>query len=629
MLAPAIRRSRTPSRWWLGRAGHWLGICLLTANVGLAEESVSQRRAELDAQFQEQLNELGHRCDQLGLDDAARVTRAWMIPRDPSKHYFFLVPDTDMAKPALDAPEVAQQWYGKFRQIRSSQASSLWQLARDALAAERPELAYRLLYEVLREDPDFQEARRVLGYRRINNAWRNSSASVRVSRGRKPHPEFGWRAGTYWTLESEHYQVETNHRQQDAAELAQHLEQLHCVWRQQFLPFWTNTAELRRTWQGAARSRRAGKKLRVVFFRNHQEYVAHLQRVEPRIGITLGIYRHPERTAYFYGGSGHVAATWRHEATHQLFHETLRASEDVGVANNFWVIEGVALYMESLELRGDYCTLGGIDASRLQYARYRALNERFYLPLGQLVVMRRRRMQESEDIRLLYSQAAGLTHFMMHDGDGSYRRALSDYLEAVYKEQDYPGTLSELVGEPLSELDSKYQTFLQVTDKDLQLLQPRRGLSTLVLGHTSVTDAGLAHLEGMADLQWLDLAHCNITDQTVRRLRIAFELRQLNLEHTQITSAALETLGNLRNLESLDLSHTRITDDGLIHLAGLTTLTELWLTGTRITDAGLVHLCGMKGLQTLDVAGTQVTATAVQQLHERLPSLKKSETENP
>jgi hypothetical protein len=363
----------------------------------------------------------------------------------------------------------------------------------------------------------------------------------------------------------------------------------------------------------------------VVFFRHRDEYVKHLRVAEPRIGITLGFYLQPERTAYFFGGPDDLAATWRHEATHQLFHETLRTSGDVGVTANFWIVEGVALYIESLASHAGYCTLGGLDADRLQYARYRALNEGFYVPLEELASMSRPAIQEAENIRRLYSQAAGLTHFLMHYDGGRYRPAMIDYLRMVYAGRDDAGSLSRLVGAPLATLDDQYSQFLQVTDDDLAHLAHRRGLSKLSLGHTAVTDAGLAHLDTISDLQWLDLAGCAITDETIHRLRGARQLRELSLEHTKITDAALDTVGRLSGLEQLDLSYTPVTDEGLAQLAGLTKLMDLWLTGTQITDAGLAHLHRMKDLGMLEVSDTRVTPHGVQQLQRRLPSLKTAD----
>ena len=359
--------------WCHRRSIGWLGrvLCLVVPWVcGIAvvpercrgEDDFVRRRGELDARFLEQLEALASRCDRLGLGDAARVTRAWSVHRNPDKYYAFLVPDRDAVELGADAAKVREQWYAKFREIRAQRAEALWQLAGNALAAGRGQLAYGLSHEVLREDPDHQLARQALGYRRQNGTWRGPLSPPRLWRGRQRHPQFGWPARQYWLLETEHYRVETDDDRQAAVELAQVLEDLHAVWRQLFLPLWMNSSQLHEAWRTSGVFPTPGRSHRVVLFRDRDQYIKRLARVEPQIDITLGIYRHAERTAYFYGGPENLTDTWRHEATHQLLHEIMNATQDVGSAGNFWIVEGIALYMESLQRVDDYCTLGGFDA---------------------------------------------------------------------------------------------------------------------------------------------------------------------------------------------------------------------------------------------------------------------------
>jgi hypothetical protein len=524
--------------------------------------------------------------------------------------------------PAPDEPKAAREWYVEFRALRAEHAERLWQLARDALDSGRLDLAYQWAHEVLHQDPDHEAARKFLGHRRQGGAWAKTASRLAVRRERQRHPRLGWPPRQYWTIDSQHFQVITNDSRQAGIELAEHLEELHTVWRQLFVGFWASQSELARAWD---QSRPAPFPTRpkhvVVLFGNRQQYVKHLEAAEPLIGISQGYYFAPERLAYFYSGADELVATWRHEATHQLFQEILDADDGVGLHANFWVVEGIALYMQSLERYGDYCTLGGIDAERLQDARYRALNEEFYVPLGQVVSMGREAIQEDERIGRLYSQFAGMTHLLMHYDHQRYRSVLIDYLRAVYAGADHAGTLAQLSGEATSSFDAMYHDFLQVSDEDLAHLSDRLELSKLSLGHTSVSDAGLAHLAQLPNLQWLDLSHCNVTDKGISHLRSAVKLRDLSLERTKISNAALDTVRNFRELEKLDLAYTAITDEGLAPLADLKKLKELWLTGTPITDAGLVHLEGLKSLETLEVTGTRITPGGMRQRQQKLPSL--------
>jgi hypothetical protein len=286
-----------------------------------------------------------------------------------------------------------------------------------------------------------------------------------------------------------------------------------------------------------------------VLFRDRDEYVKRLARVEPQIEITLGIYRHAERTAYFYGGPASLTETWRHEATHQLLHEITDATPDVGSAGNFWIVEGIALYMESLQRVDDYCTLGGFDAPRLQYARYRALNERFYVPLDQLVLMGRRQLQEHVDIRRLYTQAAGLAQFLMHDSQGRYRPAAMDFLAAVYRQRDHGGSLTEMSG-------AADDTGCRIPPVSAGQRRPGTGSPAQPPSNCrwgGGERCGLAHLDDISRLQWLDLAWCHVTDQAIARLRDAANCGSATGTHPDHDEASPRQLDSL---EELDLSHT-------------------------------------------------------------------------
>ena len=114
-----------------------------------------------------------------------------------------------------------------------------------------------------------------------------------------------------------------------------------------------------------------------------------------------------------------------HEATHQLFSETRPVVRDIGREANFWIIEGVACYMESLHV-----------ARRLVVAgrgRRRAAARR---PAS---AARRQVLRAAGRARGLWHASAcsttsgspcstarpsGLTHFLMHYDRGRYRDAL-------------------------------------------------------------------------------------------------------------------------------------------------------------------------------------------------------------
>ena len=106
----------------------------------------------------------------------------------------------------------------------------------------------------------------------------------------------------------------------------------------------------------------------------------------PNIGISGGVYDPDEtRQAYFFAGKGADERTLYHEATHQLFALSRPISPEVVRKGNFWIVEGIAMFMESLRVEDGYCVLGGFDDERMHAARYRLLHDHFYVPLDELV----------------------------------------------------------------------------------------------------------------------------------------------------------------------------------------------------------------------------------------------------
>ncbi len=648
-----------------------------SAANGTKTGTLAELRQPLDNAFREQLETLAARCDQLQLPRQAAATRSWWIARDPQRQYLFLPPaedspakqplkpdaagpddsggpapggpadvrspagsnaahsdtaDSDTADSnkqgqpqedaASDSARLTQLWRRKFLDLRAARARDLFQLAGQRLTAGMPEQAFQLLHEVLREDPNHAESRRILGYRRAGAAWQKPERAVRTRSGDRNHPQFGWRRRRYWIVESEHYEIQTDHSSQAGVELADELERLVDVWQQAFFGFWAADDALRLRFAGQDVPLGPKRRFRVVLFRDHQEYLAQLGPGEPQIAKTLGYYLAGRGTAYFHAGDDSVRTTWLHEATHQLFQESVAGIRAPGEAGNFWIVEGVALYMESLRPRDGYCVLGGWDARRLQFARYRTFNERFQLPLRELVGFGRERLQQDDDIRRLYSLAAGLAHFLIDYQGGIYRPAIVSYLRDVYRGEADEDTLFQCTAREAEQLDAQYRLYLMVGDPDLAWLDRPAELTDLCFGHTQVTDQGLGLLKEMTDLQWLDVSFTEVTDVTVERLSGAARLRQLNLEQTAITDAALKTLGMLKGIEELDLSQTAVTDAGLPHLTGLSQLSVLWLTGTRVSDQGLPHLYPLKKLETLDISRSQVTQAGWRQLQQHLPGVK-------
>lgn len=581
------------------------------------EMDLGSRHQQLRQVFREQLLQQGSGPvppERTADPRPASPAHAWLPGNDPSRNYFFVPPDQLPMDPAGLSGQAAPAAKGELaldpvlQEMFQSHASRLYSLAEQAAAAGQAAHAYQLLHETLLYDPGHRAARRWLQLPLPSS--RSSSAMV-VRPGRRAHARYGWLPGRYHTIITAHYQITTNESPDAAARLARVLEQVHGVWHQLFFDFWSSAEQFHGARQGRAWRRAARSKYQIVLFASRREYLEWIRRVEPRADVTRGYYAPATRTAYFAGGPDADPATWRHEATHQLFSEFPGSAAVVGSEHNFWLAEGIALYMESLQECGPWLTVGGIEADRLQYARYRLLREDYFLPLQPLCNLNQAGLQRHPEIRQLYTQAAGVTHFLMHHERGRFVPALQTMLRELYQRRDQSDSLTRHTGASWEDLDASYRHFLKVDDAALTQLDARVTLRNLALGNTAVTDAGLSSLPALDQLEWLDLAGTAVTDAGTESLAQARRLVQVSFEQTRVGDATVERLaGSAEQLRQLDLSGTQVTDAAAEALAKLQQLEQLWLTNTAITDEAVPHLRSLPQLQSLDVAGTGITVDA-------------------
>ena len=573
----------------------WLGIALgASVSFGQVPETKTETSSALDSldrHFARELDILATKCDSLNLPEQARITRQWQVRRLPGQRQLFIPGATDPAKPAANSSELIQKWYAKFQELRSANAESLVQIAKQSAASD-PATAYRLLNESLRDNPDHAAARQALGYVRNKsaNGWEPYSPAPTASAGRTPHPKTGWQQGKYWRIESKHWRIATNHSAAAGVDLAKRLEDLHLLWKQTFFDYWCTSTELQAALERGGAPAEPATPMNVYLFKNRDEYLKFLMPSYPQIGLTHGIYAAEQHTSVFYSGDESLHSTWHHEAAHQLFQQWRGTPQGVGEKQNFWLVEGAAMYAESLQNHGNYWTVGGWQADRLQIPRYRALNGEKGLPLQQLVVLGREQVQNHPDIRQLYSQSAATAHFLFDHPNPRFRRAGNELLRSIYQQADKLTSLAELTGTSLAELDAAYLKSFQVTDEDLLNTPGLAKLKNLALGRTQVTEKGLAALTGCTELRWLDLTALPVTDPMLATFKNCTKLEQLFLDGTKITAESMPLIIQFSGLEELDLSNTAITDDSLSQLGKLRKLRTLHLTGSKVTPAGVQRL---------------------------------------
>lgn len=612
------------SRWqfrFAAQAVFWTAILVCATSVRTNAQSPDAsaadltKRRQLDEAFNAKLQQLAERyADQ---PQVANVLRQQIVYHDPSRVYLYGIPTTIHEEDAAVklADQVSQtgdaQADALLQELRQRFAEYLFRLAEQALERGDAAAAYRLLHEVTHHHPQHPAAK-ILGERSV------SEVAFQVQNQRRPHPKFGWPGQSYVQIRTDHFQILTNADLEAAKRLALHLEQLQAAWRQLFFEYWSHPAALRNAWKGSGLTDRQRRRFNVVLFADRAEYVNYLQQMEPQASITLGYYHGVSRQAFFYVGEENES-TWLHEATHQLFQETQRVRLPVGANANFWALEAVAMYMESLQPCGSAWSVGGLEAERLQIARYRRLVDQQFVPLATLSTWGQRQLQRDPNIQRIYSQAGGLAHFLMQGEQGKYRDAFLRLIREVYDRRDKPESLATLAEVSFDTLDRQYQTFCNVGDKDLQQLDNRIAPKQLVLRSTNVTDEGMSAVARWDQLRWLDLTDTAVTDKGLAGLENAAALEQLTLERTDVTDRTAQRIGRLAALRQLDLSSTKITDAGVASLSGLTHLESLWLTNLVITDEAVDSLRKLRALRQLDIQNTRISTSRSQQLQQSLP----------
>ncbi len=469
------------------------------APLSAADDQTLRAALELRERYAAAIERLAGWCEQRGLGDEARQTRRALVPSDPHKLYVPILPD-EVGPPELpaDASPAAAEWHERFWRLRREQAVELYELSRRAVRGGRAGLAFDLALSAIQANPDYAPVRRLFGYRKYGGRWRTIHEVRKLRAGEVWSERFGWlpkgrlrkyekgerldrgrwitaaedaerhadiRSG--WDVETEHYSIRTNHGIEAAVELGVKLERLYRLWHQLFIRYYASRADVVELFDGRSRPGAVVRRRHdVVLFRDREDYNRSLRAAMPNIGISTGVYVERTRRAYFFVAPESDDRTLYHEATHQLFHESRPVAAGVGRKNNFWIVEGVAMFMESLRREDGYYVLGGFDDRRVYAARYRLLHDRFHVPLDELVDYGMERLQGDQRIATLYSQAAGLANFLVFYDGGRYRDALVSYLSAVYSGRADHDTLGRLTGASYAELDRQYREYMEKGDTE-------------------------------------------------------------------------------------------------------------------------------------------------------------------
>ena len=391
-------------------------------------------------------------------------------------------------------------WQIQFRTLRQNHARSLNAMARNAAKNDRGTLAIQMAVVGLQADPDHPAFRNVFGYTKYKGQWRTPWEADRLRKNYVDHETFGWmpkkavdryekgeryldgkwvsadeearfrqgRIENGWKIESEHYDLYTNHSIEEGVRLIRRLEDVYQVWKLTFFRYMASDPQLATLFDGK-NTPMPQRRHRIVLYRNKEDFHRHLQ-AEMNIDTSrfAGFYRHGNNKdgCYFYSvdpGAAdwerqNVIRTMYHEATHQLFVETRKSVGAYGREQNYWLVEGVATFMESLHREGDdYYVLGGSKDWRLQSARRMKKTQSF----DDMCRLNYTAFVNHDEMNDLYRQSAAMFHFLFFFEDGRWRDPLTVYLRTVYDAKDDTSTLRKLTGVSYDELDSLFQNYLK------------------------------------------------------------------------------------------------------------------------------------------------------------------------
>lgn len=599
-------RKAQPFKWSIACLG--LLLCRFVGGLNCCNAQEFDRAA-----LQTELARLEQICHSLQLNTQATITQQWLATQRSDLNVLYLpgaVPEYDATNPQQ------KSWSVAFQAARARFAETLFAEAKRLVPEGDEAASFRLLWHVLREDPEHAEAKRILGT--LASA---ATVKPRLRKGQAPHPEFGWPAGSYSRIETPHFMLTTRGDPKKSVELAQLMERYYALWRQVFYPLWATPGMLANKFEGRNTPWERARQMQVVLLRDRQDYLQVLGVTEQNASVSVGYYA-PQKKMSFFFAAPEYELTLFHELTHQLFAEAtnIDARPDAGSLGGVWLTEGIALYMESLVDRGSYWTVGGIDAPRLQTARYRAVRDGYWADWEAFTKGHVEGWKQDPKIALLYTQACGLTHLYMDQlSQPTARQSLLKALVGVYQNQTSFDALRSMLGSDDEACKLSYQQALTLDDNDVRALCDASLTSqSLVLAGSQLLPESWHELKGLAaGLTWLDVSFSNAKSSDLAWISGASLLERLGLEGTSCDGEILKQVAKLTRLKELDLTGCAIDDAALRVLAGHSQLETLWLSRTHVSDAAIETLGKLPQLKFCEIEGTNISPAAWEQFSTR------------
>lgn len=591
----------------------WFGCACLA--VALPAQSVNSASSlePLDQEgFRKEIERLDAICAKLNLADERKLMSRWIVSDKADARLLFL--------PTEPMNSAHATWLKHFTAARSRHAQYWYEMAQQQSKAGDEWAAYLSLWRAAREDSSHAETKRVLG---------GLLPALNVKGKPRPvnivHPTFSWPAGSYSRMETANFKITSRAEPAKTQQIAAQLETFYALWTQSFYPIWAAPGVTTQRLSERNTSWQRKQQVDVVLCKDREDYLKTLGVAEANIGVSVGYYSPDAQMSFFYPDES-LDATLYHELTHQLLAEAsqLKGTGQPGEKGQFWLIEAVALYMESLQREGTHWRLGGWLAPRMQGARYRAVHDGYWIDSKELDGIGFAGWKEREDIARLYTHASGLAHFFMDrripksadetnstdelgdsenggsvqeaekrlasfDAEAS-RAAFFSSLIAAYRGERPPEKFWQIAGDEHAHQD--YLHFQLVRDRHIQLLDVDEQLGSrvqeIVLPRSRLSSKSWQAIGRLKQLTWLDISNSNARADDVRWISSLTKLQRLSLEGIQVDQQLLTDVSRLPTLKELDLSHCNVDDDLLQVLKGCTGLETVWLTGNRRVTAASV-----------------------------------------
>ena len=605
-------------------------------NQNFANESTQFATKSLEANL-DQVREWTTNNSDSSVADTLSSLRLLLDFKPKDRHRFVLPRQLDTAKinaerlkKLLDSRNMWTEFQKSFELLEHA-----WEQAADSAESNRDwESGYRLRWQwaglrsILSADGKNLPAE---GKQPRKIAWTHSEAMESIPEIRKAfanHPTTRWPAGSYSMATTPHFEIASQTETKSTLEVAALCEQSFAVWKQLFFRVWSNEQVIAPNY-----AETLNHKLSVVLFRNREAYAKALRSV-PGISISTGYYDPNQKVAFFYWDGNKTANTVVHELTHQFFYEASAApvALDTDRGLGFWVVEGVALYMESMSTRacggGLIADVGGWDSPRLQAGRYRRLHDKYWVPWDEFHAADGKRFRGDADIRAWYSQAAGLAHLWL-DGTNAQRQTFVRYIESVYANQETPELLGDWNDD--EKLRDAYDQFLIVGPMTMLSRPFFNNRREAVLSRSRLTSQQLLNWPiEFRTSSWLDLSFSQIDDDLFvaegRSVAPYWNVVRLNLESTKVTDVSMSSIAESRTMTELDLSNCAITDAGLKALKDHKSLKTLWLNQCDVTDDSIDILLTISQLEAVHLLKTKISPIGWARLINAKPRLKAKST---